>query len=62
MLSSFMGGGLRLLAFFHAYPESLPLTVNLLMLMNAAYVHEWGKATYWLGATILTLGILLMKG
>ena len=48
--------------FLWKYPELLPLAVNLVMCGIAGCKGEWGKATYWLGAAILTVGILLMKG
>jgi hypothetical protein len=48
--------------FVSKYPEVRPLTVNLIMLAVAGAKGEWGKATYWLGACILTVGILMMKG
>lgn len=43
-------------------PEVIPLVVNLAML--AAYIHrrEPGKIFYWLGATLLTIGLLKMRG
>lgn len=44
-------------------PELLPLLVNLSML--AFYLtqrSELGKILYWLGATILTAGLLKMRG
>lgn len=44
-------------------PEWLPLIVNLVML--AIYIvkrSEQGKILYWLGACLLTVGILKMRG
>lgn len=47
---------------FATYPELLPLAVNLSMTVAAAAKGEWGKTVYWVGASILTLGILMMRG
>ncbi len=44
------------------YPELLPLTVNLVMIGIALAQREFGKATYWLGAAVLTVGLMKMKG
>lgn len=44
-------------------PELLPLAVNLAVL--GYHVVKWvepGKILYWLGATILTAGLLKMQG
>ena len=44
-------------------PEWLALTLNVTIL--ARYAWQWsepGKILYWLGACILTCGLLLMKG
>lgn len=46
----------------YQYPELLPLGVNLILFGIALTKGEVGKATYWLGASILTIGILLMRG
>lgn len=44
-------------------PEFLPLTVNLISFgYYLFHGGEPGKSVYWLGATILTIGLLLMKG
>jgi hypothetical protein len=51
-----------MIAFVSKYPELLPLTVNVIMFAVAAAKGEWGKATYWMGAAVLTVGILMMKG
>lgn len=43
--------------------EWIPLTVNVLAF--SYYLVKWnqpGKTLYWLGATILTVGLLKMKG
>lgn len=43
--------------------EVLPLIVNLCCL--AYFIYKWqepGKIIYWLGATLLTIGLLRMKG
>lgn len=43
--------------------EHLPLAVNVVGFLF--YVLQWqgpGKPLYWLGASILTVGILLMEG
>lgn len=49
-------------AIFATYPELLPLTVNVIMAGVAASKGEFGKMTYWIGASILTVGIMLMRG
>lgn len=44
-------------------PEYIPLVVNTVLLAWYAYHRaEPGKILYWLGATILTVGLLKMKG
>jgi hypothetical protein len=50
------------IAFIKQYPEVLPLALNLVMFTVAAASREPGKSLYWLGASILTVGILMMKG
>ncbi len=43
--------------------EVVPIAMNLCII--AIYVYRWdepGKIVYWLGATILLVGILMMKG
>jgi hypothetical protein len=42
--------------------EIIPLAVNVIMALIAGYQGEWGKTTYWSGAAILTVGILMMRG
>jgi hypothetical protein len=43
-------------------PEIVPLVVNVAML--AAYIsrREPGKILYWIGACLLTVGLMKMKG
>jgi hypothetical protein len=44
-------------------PEYLPLTVNCLMLARYAYLRaEPGKILYWLGARLVTVGLIKMRG
>ena len=50
------------LPLFWRFPELLPLAVNGVMFGIAAWEGQFGKSLYWLGASILTLGILVMKG
>ncbi len=43
--------------------ETIPLVVN--AICTAYYLYqgaELGKLLYWVGATILTVGILIMRG
>lgn len=44
------------------YLTFAPLIFNGLLAVSNAYEHNWGKALYWLGATILTVGIMKMEG
>jgi LysM repeat protein len=48
--------------FIVRYPEVLPLAVNLAMTASGIYTRQAGKTLYWLGASILTVGILKMRG
>lgn len=44
-------------------PEWIALTVNVCSFLRYAWLwQEPGKILYWLGACILTAGLLLMKG
>lgn len=44
-------------------PEWIALVVNLSILSRYAYERaEPGKILYWIGATLLTIGLLKMKG
>lgn len=44
-------------------PEWIPLGVNIGMLARYAWQRqEPGKILYWLGACLLTLGLLKMRG
>lgn len=44
-------------------PEYFTLVMNLLVLARYVYLRqEPGKILYWLGACILTLGLIRMKG
>lgn len=43
-------------------PEVIPLVVNLSMLAAYIYRKEPGKILYWAGATLLTVGLLKMRG
>lgn len=51
-----------MIALFLRYPEVLPLVVNLAMLVVAICQREPGKSCYWLGASVLTVGLMVMKG
>ena len=45
--------------------QYLPLTFNLILCATFLFVSgdvQWGKVMYWGGATILTVGIILMEG
>ena len=52
----------NLIALFQRFPELLPLAVNTFMFGVAAWGGELGKSLYWLGAAVLTVGVLIMKG
>lgn len=43
-------------------PEALPLVVNIGMLAAYIYRREPGKILYWIGACLLTVGLMKMKG
>lgn len=48
-----------------ARAEWLPLVVNCLLALRYCVLQrplEPGKICYWIGATLLTVGLLLMKG
>ena len=45
-----------------AHVEYIPLVVNSLMTVAFVQRREWGKALYWSGATILTIGLIKMRG
>jgi hypothetical protein len=47
--------------FIYKYPEILPLVLNLTTFTIYVAKENFNKATYWLGASILTLGLLRMK-
>lgn len=47
---------------FKIAPEVIPLVVNCGMLLAYARSGQPGKILYWLGAVLLTLGLLKMKG
>ncbi len=49
-------------AVFQRTPEVLPLTIYVIMAVVAGFQMQPGKALYWIGAFILTIGILMMKG
>ncbi len=39
-----------------------PLVFNGVLAVLNALEHNWGKALYWAGAFVLTIGILKMEG
>jgi drug/metabolite transporter (DMT)-like permease len=43
-------------------PEALPLVVNVVMLGVYILRREPGKIMYWIGACLLTVGLMIMKG
>lgn len=43
-------------------PEIVPLFVNIAMLVAYIYRREPGKILYWIGACLLTVGLMNMKG
>lgn len=51
-----------MIKFLVAYPETLPLAMNVTMTTVFSFKGEWAKALYWLGAAILTVSLLMMKG
>jgi hypothetical protein len=51
-----------LVSAFQRWPELLPLTIYVVMAVVAGFQMQPGKVLYWVGAFILTIGILLMKG
>jgi hypothetical protein len=43
--------------------DLLPIAMNTCMTFGYAYKgNEPGKTVYWLGATVITLGLYMMKG
>jgi hypothetical protein len=43
--------------------EAAPILINLFLFL--AYLWKWdepGKVIYWLGATVLSVGLYIMKG
>ena len=51
-----------MLKFLYAYPEIISFTVNITTAIVFAVKGQEGKFYYWLGATILTLGLLKQRG
>lgn len=43
-------------------PEAVPLVVNVAMLVVYTLRREPGKILYWIGACLLTVGLMIMKG
>lgn len=43
-------------------PETIPLLVNIGMLVIYVGRREPGKVLYWIGACLLTVGLMIMKG
>ena len=51
------------MSWLNKHIEVVPLALNIIIL--GLYIYRWdepGKMLYWLGASILTSGLLLMKG
>lgn len=42
--------------------QYLPLTMNIVLMIAFLVDFNLGKVLYWTGATILTVGIIIMEG
>ena len=51
-----------MIAWIYRNQEVFPLFVNTVMFIMSVLKGDLGKALYWAGAVILTVGILLMEG
>ena len=53
---------LTMLNWFINNTEYIVFCMNILNFLAFAWKHEIGKAIYWLGATILVIGLIKTKG
>ena len=54
--------GVTVMNYFISHTEYFVLVMNSMNFLAFLWKHEIGKAIYWMGATILVVGLIKMKG